>query len=111
MKTLTWQKPGQQNVAQELIKIIINYVAELRNNYIIFGIMMNKNQIGTNAGIVWKLLSDNAHWEYDKLKHASGLSDRDLNAAIGWLAREDKIDFDIDEQHDRLFLHVNVYIG
>lgn len=61
--------------------------------------------------IVWKLLSDNAHWEYDKLKHASGLSDRDLNAAIGWLAREDKIDFDIDEQHDRLFLHVNVYIG
>lgn len=76
-----------------------------------FGIMMNKNQIGTNAGIVWKLLSDNAHWEYDKLKHASGLSDRDLNAAIGWLAREDKIDFDIDEQHDRLFLHVNVYIG
>ena len=32
MKTLTWQKPGQQNVAQELIKIIINYVAELRLN-------------------------------------------------------------------------------
>jgi hypothetical protein len=32
VKTLTWQKPGQQNVAQELIKIIINYVAELRNN-------------------------------------------------------------------------------
>ena len=32
MKTLTWQKPGQQNVAQELIKIIINYVAELRND-------------------------------------------------------------------------------
>ena len=53
--------------------------------------MMNKNQIGTNAGIVWKLLSDNAHWEYDKLKQASALSDRDLNAAIGWLAREDKI--------------------
>lgn len=73
--------------------------------------MMNKNQIGTNAGIIWKLLSDNTHWEYGQLKHASGLSDRDLNATIGWLAREDKIDFDIDEQHDRLFLHVNVYIG
>ncbi len=73
--------------------------------------MMNKNQIGTNAGIVWKILSDNTHWEYDKLKEACGLSDRDLNAAIGWLAREDKIDFDIDNGHDRLFLHVNVYIG
>uniref|UniRef100_UPI00359C810F hypothetical protein n=1 Tax=Bacteroides eggerthii TaxID=28111 RepID=UPI00359C810F len=30
------QKPGQQNVAQELIKIIINYVAELRLNSITF---------------------------------------------------------------------------
>lgn len=30
--------------------------------------MMDKTQIGTNAGIVWKLLSDNAHWEYEKLK-------------------------------------------
>ncbi|MDC2662691.1 hypothetical protein, partial [Bacteroides ovatus] len=28
-----WQKPGQQNVAQELIKIIINYVAELRDTF------------------------------------------------------------------------------
>lgn len=73
--------------------------------------MMNKNQIGENAGIVWRLLSDNAHWDYEKLKEASGLCDRDLNAAIGWLAREDKIDFDIDNGHDRLFLHVNVYIG
>ena len=51
------------------------------------------------------------YWEYEKLKKESGLSDRDLNAAIGWLAREDKIDFDIDEKEDRLFLHVNVYIG
>lgn len=72
---------------------------------------MNKYQIGTNAGIVWNALKDNTHWDYEQLKAATGLSDRDLNAAIGWLAREDKIDFDIDEQHDRLFLNVNVYIG
>ena len=39
MKTLTWQKPGQQNVAQELIKIIINYVAELRENCDCLGIL------------------------------------------------------------------------
>ena len=30
MKTLTRQNPGQHFVAQELIKIIINHVAELR---------------------------------------------------------------------------------
>ena len=72
---------------------------------------MDKNQIGPNAGIVWNILKDNAHWEYEDLKAATGLSDRELNAAIGWLAREDKIDFDMDQNHDRLFLHVNVYIG
>ena len=72
---------------------------------------MDKYQIGTNAGIVWNVLKDNAHWDYEQLKTATGLTDRDLNAAIGWLAREDKIDFDIDNGHDRLFLHVNVYIG
>lgn len=72
---------------------------------------MNKYQIGTNAGIVWNVLKDNAHWDYEQLKTATGLTDRDLNAAIGWLAREDKIDFDINNQHDRLFLNVNVYIG
>lgn len=24
---------------------------------------MDKNQIGTNAGIVWNILKDNAHWQ------------------------------------------------
>lgn len=72
---------------------------------------MNKTQIGTNAGIVWRILANNGHWDYESLKKESGLSDRDLNAAIGWLAREDKIDFDMDTKHDTVCLHVNVYIG
>lgn len=46
------------------------------------------------------------------MKKASGLADRDLNAAIGWLARENKIDFDGEEiGEDCFFLSVNVYIG
>ena len=72
---------------------------------------MNKTQIGENAGIVWNILKDNRHWEYDNLKKISGLSDRALNAALGWLAREDKIDFDMNEGSDRVFLIVNVFIG
>ena len=72
---------------------------------------MNKIQIGEHAGIVCNKLKHNRHWEYDELKKATGLTDRDLNAAIGWLAREDKIDFDMDEHGDRIFLTVNVYIG
>ncbi|EDV00096.1 hypothetical protein BACCOP_02890 [Phocaeicola coprocola DSM 17136] len=31
MKTLTWQKPGQQNVAQELIKIIIKLCCGIKD--------------------------------------------------------------------------------
>ena len=73
---------------------------------------MNKHQIGLNAGIVWHLLNNNEHWTDCELKIASGLSDRDLDAAIGWLAREDKIDFDCQqEENDSVFLSVNVFIG
>lgn len=47
------------------------------------------------------------------MKHALGLADRDLNAAIGWLAREDKIQFYEDKagHKDYLYLEINYYIG
>ena len=61
---------------------------------------MDKHQIGVNAGKVWKLLNDNKRWSYCDLKRASELSDRDLNAAIGWLARENKIDFECSNGDD-----------
>ena len=71
---------------------------------------MNKAQIGENAGKLWNFLKDNRHWEYEKLKEASGLSDRDLNSAIGWLAREDKVYFETDKNSTEfLYLSVNVY--
>ena len=74
---------------------------------------MDKHQIGLNAGIVWHLLNNNKRWTYGELKEASGLSDRDLDAAIGWLAREDKIDFDCEHQggDECFFLSVNIFIG
>ena len=73
---------------------------------------MNKHQIGANAGIVWRLLNNNKSWNYCELKKASGLSDKDLNAAIGWLAREDKIDFGNEQtEEDCYFLSINVFIG
>ena len=74
---------------------------------------MNKHQIGLNAGIVWHLLHNNERWTYCDLKKASGLSDRDLDAAIGWLAREDKIDFDCEHEggDECFFLSVNIFIG
>lgn len=71
---------------------------------------MDKCTIGNNAGIVWTLLNDGKRWKYEDLKAASGLTDRDLNAAIGWLAREDKIYFETDSNNaEYLYLSVNIY--
>ena len=58
MKTLTWQKPGQQNVAQELIKIIINYVAELRDKRKLEQTIENAIEEGT-VGYVCSVESNN----------------------------------------------------
>lgn len=72
---------------------------------------MNKNEIGLNAGKVWQLLSDYAKWSYGTLKKKSGLKDKELGAAIGWLAREDKIEMYEEEEELYISLGVNVYIG
>ena len=61
---------------------------------------MNKSEIGLNAGKVWQLLSD-----YTRLK------DKELGAALGWLAREDKIEIHQEEDELYVSLGVNVYIG
>ena len=47
------------------------------------------------------------------MKAATGLSDRDLNAALGWLARENKVQFETSQKDglDYLFLELNLYIG
>ena len=52
---------------------------------------MDALSIGQNAGKIWRLLDHNRQWEYNELKAETGLSDRDFNAAIGWLAREGKV--------------------
>lgn len=72
---------------------------------------MKKVEIGLNAGKVWRLLSDNAKWKFEALKEKSGLNDRDLGAALGWLAREDKIEIHSEGDELCVSLGVNVYIG
>lgn len=72
---------------------------------------MNKNEIGLNAGKIWQLLSDNAKWSYGTLKNKSGMEDYELGAAIGWLAREDKIEMYQEQEELYISSQVNVYIG
>lgn len=71
---------------------------------------MDKNNIGTNAGIIWRLMDTKQYWTYAELKEFSGLSLPDLFAAIGWLAREDKIEFVSNSSNEEvLSLHMNIY--
>lgn len=75
---------------------------------------MNIQSIGESAGIVWKILhGDNRKWEYQELKQVTGLRDRELNSAIGWLAREGKIQFDesLNKDKQSLYIELSLYIG
>lgn len=59
-------------------------------------------KIGTNAGKVWTLLDETGTQNVKDLKKSSKLTDKDLYAAIGWLAREGKIA--LDDQEKELFV-------
>lgn len=54
---------------------------------------MDKNQIGTNAGIIWHMLSAKNKMTIKELLFETDLTLVDLATAIGWLARENKINF------------------
>lgn len=75
---------------------------------------MNIQSIGESAGIIWNLLqSESRKWEYQEIKQATGLSDRIINAAIGWLAREGKLSIEETKVGRRnvLYIELNYYIG
>ena len=79
---------------------------------------MDKHVIGENAGILWRLLNqDNQRkWELQEVKKATGFDDMELASAIGWLAREDKIQFELAKHNTKadkayIYLMLNVYIG
>lgn len=61
---------------------------------LIRGIAMNKKLIGTHAGIIWNLLNNNQKWNISRLREASGLTEKEIYTAIGWLARENKIEME-----------------
>lgn len=48
-------------------------------------------QFGDNAGRVWQTISNQGNVTIDDLRLDTQLSDKDLFAAVGWLARENKI--------------------
>ncbi|MCE5332432.1 MAG: winged helix-turn-helix domain-containing protein [Bacteroidales bacterium] len=53
--------------------------------------MLNE-KIGNNAGLVWSAL-ENGELNVKAVKKATKLTEKELNLALGWLAREGKIQF------------------
>ncbi len=54
-------------------------------------------KIGENAGAIWTALQGGA-LTTKTLKKATKLKEADLNLALGWLARENKIAFEVEEK-------------
>jgi hypothetical protein len=61
-----------------------------------------KETIGTNAGCIWNALHENGAKGVKELKKLTKLTEKDIYAAIGWLAREEKLIF--DKKEDDLYL-------
>ena len=62
---------------------------------------MSLEKIGINAGLVWVAL-ENGELNVKAVKKATKLTEKDLNLALGWLAREGKISF--KEEEGELFV-------
>ncbi len=52
---------------------------------------MNKLEIGANAGIIWESLDEKGPMLFTEFKKLTGLGEKSLIMALGWLAREDKV--------------------
>ncbi|CCX48250.1 putative uncharacterized protein [Bacteroides sp. CAG:927] len=55
---------------------------------------MNTDTIGTWAGLVWGALNEADVLDNKQIKKITKLKDKELYAALGWLAREGKISFE-----------------
>ena len=62
---------------------------------------MNSETIGMYAGSVWVALSKAEAMGVKQLKKATKLKDKEVYAALGWLAREGKINLVPDSEDDK----------
>ena len=62
---------------------------------------MNTETIGYNAGTVWVALNDAVTLGVKQLKKITKLKEKELYAALGWLARENKIEIAADPEDEK----------
>jgi hypothetical protein len=61
-----------------------------------------KEKIGNDAGRIWKVLDEQGTKSVKELKKATKLVDKEIYAALGWLAREEKLTF--NQENDDLYI-------
>lgn len=54
---------------------------------------MEKEKIGTDAGNIWQILNEKGNVKITDLKKTTKIDIKDIYLALGWLARENKINF------------------
>ena len=57
---------------------------------------MEINSIGNNAGVIWNALNTNGKMTESKLKKETGLASAEFYSALGWLAREGKLNLEVE---------------
>lgn len=65
---------------------------------------MNSDTIGFNAGKVWQALDAAQSMGVKQLKKVTKLKDKEIFAAIGWLAREGKLVINQDPEDDKEYI-------
>ncbi len=79
------------------------FTAKMYNRLI--KLTMNAEAIGTWAGLVWTALNDkDVVIGLKQLKKETKLKDKEVFAAIGWLAREGKVDVQTNPEDEKDFL-------
>jgi len=62
------------------------------------------SEIGDAAGKVWQFLDTNGPSSVTKITTETGLGKNDIQRAIGWLAKEDKLEVELKGRIETLFL-------
>ncbi|MCX4193077.1 winged helix-turn-helix domain-containing protein [Methylophaga sp. OBS1] len=60
--------------------------------------------IGAAAGIIWHYLAENGAVSVSKLAKDTGLESKVLQRALGWLAKEDKLCFELKGRSEMISL-------
>ena len=55
------------------------------------------HEIGANAGRLWRILDIWGEVDFSSIKKLAGIDEKEIFSALGWLARENKIN--LDEKH------------